>query len=251
MAGGYREHLAVSGELKDLAIADAVLTVAFALIFTGGIGGIGHGLYGFVFNLAYFLPIAFVAVTLSFVLHEYMHKVVAQRFGAIAGFKKWDLGIAITLASSLLGFLIGLPGATMIYASRFTQEEEGYVSLAGPLTNFVVFLVFFAAFYLLYRVPPYLALNQINTATSYLGLLIIITMFISVWLAFFNMLPMYPLDGSKVLRWNKAVYAATLVVIFAFLYYIGGVQILGSLVYLLIIALVFYFMFSGMRIFRM
>ena len=26
---------------------------------------------------------------------------------------------------------------------RFTNEEEGYVSLAGPLTNFVVFLVFF------------------------------------------------------------------------------------------------------------
>ena len=64
------------------------------------------------------------------------------------------------------------------------------------------------------------------------------------------MLPMYPLDGSKVLRWNKEVYAVSMVAIFAFLYFLGGTGILISLVYLLVIALVLYFMFSGAGMFR-
>ena len=178
------------------------------------------------------MPIAFVAVSLSFILHEYMHKTVAQKFGAIAAFKKWDNGILITLGSSLFGFLIGLPGATMIYTNRFTKEEEGYVSLAGPLTNFVVFIVVMAIGYF---ASIYFALGK------YLTDMITTTMFISVWLAFFNMLPIYPLDGSKVLRWNKVVYAVTMAVIFMFLLVVLGpanfASFVPSLIVILIIAL--------------
>ncbi len=245
VTGGYREHLAISGEIKDLVIADAVLTVAFALMFSGGLLGLASG----VANFLYFIPIAFVAVTLSFVLHEYMHKIVAQKFGAIAGFRKWDMGIIVTLASSLFGVLIGLPGATMIYASRFTEKEEGYVSLAGPLTNFAVFLVFLAAFMAFYGASPQSVLNGISNA-GYIEIMIVITMFISAWLAFFNMLPIYPLDGSKVLRWNRYVYLTAIAVIFAFLYYIGGPGILTSMVIVLIFALMIHFFFaSGLRMF--
>ena len=124
MASYFREHISVSNEIRDMLIADAALTVAFALIFAGGIGGITSDPRRFL----YFIPISLVAVSLSFILHEYMHKIVAQRFGAIAAFQKWNSGILITLASSLFGFLIGLPGATMIYTNRFTAKEEGFMT---------------------------------------------------------------------------------------------------------------------------
>ncbi len=226
----------MSSEIKDMAIADAALTIAFAIIFTGGIGGVVKDPVDFL----YFIPIAFVAVSLSFILHEYMHKVVAQKFGAMAAFRKWDWGIGITLVTSFFGFLIGLPGATMIYTSRFTQKEEGYVSLAGPLTNFAVFLVVLAVWYL----------TPANMIGKYVQDMISVTLFISVWLAFFNMLPIYPLDGSKVLRWNKAVYAVTMLVIFFFLYIAIGpanfASFLPSLIIVLIIALFMSMMYRGM-----
>ena len=92
--------------------------------------------------------------------------------------------------------------------------------------------------------------GSVLSSHGYLQAVFVVTMFTSVWLAFFNMLPIYPLDGSKVLRWNKAVYAVTLMVIFAFLYYIAGIAIVSSLIFALFIALVFYFFFSsGMHIF--
>ncbi len=226
--------ISLSGEIRDIVVADAALTIAFALIFSGGIGGL-FSPSGFI----YFVPIAFVAVTLSFVLHEYMHKIVAQKFGAIAAFKMSEMGVVITLVSAALGFLIGIPGATMIYTSRFTKEEEGYVSLAGPLTNFAVFLIFLG-------ISVYLG---VHPTAPYIQKMVGIVMFISVWLAFFNMLPIYPLDGSKVLRWNKGVYAAMMIVTFLFLFSIVGVELVVYMVFALVVALFFSMMYSGMRLF--
>lgn len=231
---GYREHVMLSAELQDIVIADIALTIAFAFLYSGGIVGL-HNISGFIS----FIPVAFIAVTLSFVLHEYMHKVVAQKFGAIAAFKRWDSGILITLVSSMFGFLIGLPGATMIYTNNFTRREEGYVSLAGPLTNFAVFLVFLGI----------ALLGGPFASSRYMNEIISATLFISVWLAFFNMLPIYPLDGSKVLRWNKTVYVITMLVIFSFLYLVAGTETLYYIAFALVITLIFSFAYRGLRFF--
>ena len=61
------------------------------------------------------LPIAALGVTVNFVLHELMHKFFAQRYGAIAEFRMFYTGLIITIFTSLFGFLLGMPGATMIY----------------------------------------------------------------------------------------------------------------------------------------
>jgi Zn-dependent protease len=229
--GGF----SLSREVEDILIADAALTIGFAMALNGGIFGVRSVAF------LYLLPIAFVAVTLSFVLHELMHKFVAQHFGAAAAFRKSDNGIIITLITSLFGFLIGLPGATVIYASHFTRSEEGYVSLAGPLTNFAVFAVFAAIGSALF--PGFFS-NLLNnlfntsvTAGSYLQTMLGFTVFISIYLAFFNMLPIYPLDGSKVLRWNKPVYAVVMITIFALLFSITGLALIPGLIFVLVFAL--------------
>ncbi len=227
-----RETSYIKKEIQDIVIADLVLTLAFALTLSGGIYYIHTA--GFAHTFIIGLEISFVAVTLSFVLHELMHKFVAQHFGAVAGFRTSDIGLIITLFTGAMGFLFGIPGATMIYASNFTKKENGIVSLAGPLTNFVVFGVFFAA--LIVINPP---------VTSFMFSLLFFTVFISLWLAFFNMLPIFPLDGSKVLAWNKLVYVIIMSVIVGLLFYTGIVPYIvpvSGLAFVLIIA-VFFSMF--------
>jgi len=128
----------------------------------------------------------------------------------------------------LFGFIIGLPGATVIYTNYFTKEEDAYVSLAGPLTNFAVFAVFFA-------------LSLLPLHSKYLLDMFAFTMLVSIILAFFNMLPIYPLDGSKVYRWNKIVYFAVMVIIFLVLIAIFPIE---SLIMGLLFMLVFAFIIS-------
>jgi len=242
-----REHDLLKKEIEDIVIADLALAFAFSVIFAGGIGS-SFSL------LAYFFPMSLVAVSLSFILHEYMHKKTAQKYGAIAAFKKSDIGVLITLVSSLFGFLLGIPGATIIYTSTFTKREEGIVSLAGPLTNFAVFAVFFMAGIAIYGSPftSHLLVTFGNGILTlpYLENLINLTLLISIILAFFNMLPIYPLDGSKVFRWNKAAYGATVLTIFIILLFIFPVAyLLFSFIFMLVIALFFSIFSSNVRLF--
>jgi Zn-dependent protease len=191
-------------EIQDIIIAYVVLTLAFSFIFSGGVWN-----KQFHSTFVALLPIAALAVALSFILHELMHKFVAQHYGAWAEFRTWPSGLMITIVSSMLGFLIGLPGATYIFSNSFTRRQNGLVSLAGPATNLVVFFVF-AAIGLLVSHP-----------SAYLGTAIGVVTFISLWLGFFNMLPIPPLDGSKVLAWDWRVYVpvmACIVVLLAGLF---------------------------------
>lgn len=224
----FRPNISKSEEIKQIVIADAALTLAFSLALAGGI-------FGKPSHIIVLIPMAFVAVTLSFVLHELMHKYVAQHYGAIAAFQTSKMGLIITLGTSLFGFLFGIPGATVIYTNSFTVKQNGVTSLAGPLTNFAVFAVFFVIFML---VPP----------AGYFYELAALVMFISILLAFFNMLPIMPLDGAKVMRWNKRVYFSALGIIFVLMgvaYYSLYHSIAGmvmEVVFMLFIA-VFFSMF--------
>ncbi|VVB76940.1 Peptidase family M50 [uncultured archaeon] len=225
-----RVGLSLSKEVEDIIIADLALTFAFMLVLGGGITGIRSSSG----SLPSLFVISLVAVSLSFILHEMMHKFVAQHFGAIAAFRKSDNGIIITLITAMFGFMVGIPGATVIYTQNFTKKEDGYVSLAGPLTNFAVFAVFFA-----------ISMFATNSG-EFVSSLLTTTMLVSLILAFFNMLPIYPLDGSKVLRWNKAVYVTVLAVIFALLLLVFPTSdIIFSLAFMLAIAFVMSLMFRG------
>lgn len=227
-----RENSFIKHEIKDILMADAALILAFAMDFA-----IQHSSGGYLHNLLYFLPISALAVSLSFILHELMHKFVAQHYGAIAGFRTSITGLLVTLATGAFGFLLGIPGATMIYTNTFTKRQNGIVSLAGPLTNFAVFGAFLAVYVIFYSsLGPYLQ--------SAIGF----TFFISIFLAFFNMLPIYPLDGSKVLAWNKEIYIATMGLIFILLVLFAGVSLI-EIVYLIIIALFFSMFFRAGRMF--
>lgn len=187
-------------EIRDIILAYVVLTFAFSFVLSGGLI-FRHFSLGFVG----ILPIAALAVALSFILHELMHKFVAMHYGAWAEFRTWPSGLLITIGSSIFGFLIGIPGATYIFSNTFTKRQNGIVSLAGPATNIVIFFVF-ATIGL-----------AVGTSHAYLTAAVGLVTFISLWLGFFNMLPIPPLDGSKVLAWDIRVYIPTMIAIIVLL----------------------------------
>ncbi|MCL4389377.1 site-2 protease family protein [Candidatus Marsarchaeota archaeon] len=228
---GIRNNLSLSVEIKEIAMADAALIIAMALWLSGGLlFSRSSGGPGLLASFVYYLPIAAVAVSVTFVLHELMHKFTAQHYGAIAGFRSSHTGLMITLITGAFGFLIGIPGATVIFAHNFDRRQNGLVSLAGPLTNFAVFGV---ALLLLVALGP--------AQGTYLFNAIYITLFISIILAFFNMLPMYPLDGSKVLAWSKPIYLVTMAAIFILMILFTAIPLYDILI--MLVMAVFFSMF--------
>ena len=236
-----RENIRSNQELKNILLADAVLIIAFSMVIAGGIFTLISSAGSFISVFILYLPICAVGVSLSFILHELMHKFVAQHYGAVAGFVTIYNGLLITLVTGAFGFLLGIPGVTMIYASSFSKKENGIVSLAGPLTNFAVFGVFCVIFYAL-NPHSLLIASQILRPSTYLNAMLSFTVFISLWLAFFNMLPISPLDGSKVLAWSKPVYLAMLAAVIVLLLLTGIIPYVipwSGIIFVLFIALFF------------
>lgn len=185
-------------ELRQLFISWAVLTIAFAMMFSGGIQYFEQG------DFMELLPISAVAVLTAFVCHELAHKFVAQRFGCWAEFRYWQFGLIIALLFSLMGFLFAAPGAVWI-RGRIDKKQNGIISAAGPFSNFAMSAVF--------AVLAYALIDH-----SFAGILFFIG-FINALIGAFNIIPILPFDGAKVLAWNIAIYigmAAT-----------GGVLVIG------------------------
>ena len=178
-------------EKKDLFNAGLMISLAFAILLSGGFGLF----FSFSLNFLIIFAIALFTAGLGFLLHELMHKYVAQSYGLFAEFRASYNMLWLAIAFSLFGFIIAAPGAVMI-SGNVTRERNGKISLAGPMTNIVlalIFLVFILAF---------------KTETI-LGYFFSFGLTINSLLAAFNMIPMMPFDGAKVISWNKSVYFAT------------------------------------------
>lgn len=98
-------------------------------------------------------------------------------------------------AIMLLIFKIGWAKPVLINPNYFKNRQQGVllVSLAGPAANVILAWVFFNAFRFLPNLMPNLALT--NTVAFFL----LLSVQLNLGLAAFNLLPLPPLDGSKIL----------------------------------------------------
>src|SRR5438094_2886636 len=175
-------------EYKHIAMAVGALIAAFTISFLSPFGGARRITTAAIVQV---LLGATVAVLTGFLLHELMHKAVAQRYGAWAEFRSSRTGLLFALVTAVIGIVFAAPGAVYI-AGPLSREQNGRVSLAGPLTNFVVGLAFTGAW-----IGTSLTLG--GDIASYVNAVLFLTAYINVFLGGFNMVPIPPLDGSKVL----------------------------------------------------
>ncbi|MBI5046906.1 site-2 protease family protein [Candidatus Micrarchaeota archaeon] len=214
-------------ELVQIAISVVAISFAFTLAFAGPDALLRSPREFFLFTL-----LSFVTVGSGFILHEMAHKLVAIYYGAQAKFRMWIQGLLVMLATSFFGFLFAAPGAVYIYSDSITKEENGIISLVGPLTN----LAIAGAFILLGIVKPVvfsLSFFRGSINAWHFGAQI------NIMLALFNMIPGFPLDGSKVFAWNKIIWGITIVLLLALGAVIINPFVIVSWGIMLLIVLVF------------
>lgn len=176
-------------ELRNLVISVLVISAAFAV----------QNL-----SLDFFLQ-CFLLVVISYSLHEALHSLISSSEGIYSRCDVWPLGILVTLASGILSggvAVLALPSIIRLRESetaRWRKEsfeiapwDVGVASISGPLSNLVLATGFFALF------------KFYGLAIFELGALI------NFWIAFANLIPWPPIDGSKIMSWDRWVWFLSL-----------------------------------------
>lgn len=200
--------------------------------------------------------IGIVVLVFSAILHEVAHGFVADRLGdptaRIMGRLTLNpiphidpfLSIALPLLLILTGSPVIFGGAKPVpvdpYNLREGRKDLALVSLAGPMTN--VFLAVMAALLL-----KLIHLVSLGSATYFVSVFLFTVVQYNLLLAIFNLLPIPPLDGSKVFSLllperEAAVFMSLgqfgiFILFFLLAFPIGGFSLGGLIAHLYMLAL--------------
>ena len=155
----------------------------------------------------------FIITLFSMILHELMHGVVALKLGDDTAKYSGRLSLnplkhidpVMTIMVPILLALMGGPifgGAKPVpinkYKLKYREWGFALVAIAGPLTNFILALVFFLVGY-------WAGVFQIQngevyySADSFWSMFAMLGVSINLGFMLFNIIPIPPLDGSRVL----------------------------------------------------
>jgi Zn-dependent protease len=188
----------------------------------------------------------------SAILHEIMHGYIAYRLGdptakilgrlTLNPLKHLDIFYSFLLPLSL--FLSHLPiigGAKPVPVDPFNLRDGlkdfALVSIAGPLTN--IFLAIIASI-IAHLIFPQISFNQLSNI-NFLGLFLYYVIFINLALGIFNLVPIPPLDGSRLIallfpRKEAKIYLSLgdrgfgLIILVVLFYVLGFGTLLSSLI---------------------
>lgn len=155
-----------------------------------------------------FLALSIIILLFSVIVHEVMHGVVAKKFGDRTAEKMGRLTLnplphIDPIGTLLLPALLILSGSPLLFGwakpvpvnpLNFSNLRRGelMVSAAGIIANFSLAIIAALIFHFLNALP--------QTFPFILGALLRYSVIINLVLGVFNLFPIPPLDGSKVLQ---------------------------------------------------
>lgn len=134
-------------------------------------------------------PLALLAVASAFIPHELAHRFTAEHLGLRARFR---LSVSSLVSSLLLCLVtggvmkVGAAGAVEVEGFA-TADDAGQIAIAGPLANIAVACL----------------ASLLAPASLIFGTIALV----NAGLAIFNLLPLPPLDGLHVFRWNRGAWS--------------------------------------------
>ena len=180
------------GEGLELLKAWVAISLAFAIVLNKNI-----------FSSSFILTLLLAGLTVGvgFLAHELAHKIVAQRYGCYAEFRAFNGMLILAVLMSFFGFVFAAPGAVFI-SGYVNIEKNGKISLSGPLINSILATLFL--------------ILGITISTGFWSEVFGYGFMINSWLALFNMIPVWNLDGTTILRWSKTVYFSMVIICIGF-----------------------------------
>jgi Zn-dependent protease len=193
--------------------------------------------------------IALIILMFSAILHEIAHGLVAERLGdptaRLAGRltlnPKNHIDLYMTILLPLMTFFssggsVILGGAKPVPVDPFNlrdgRKDLALVSLAGPLTNIIIAILGSFAIHILF---PNASLFTIQS--TFHGFLLLNIVYLNLLLGIFNLIPIPPLDGSKIFSLLLPETAAAafmslqsigfLILLFLLFFPVGGFSLMG------------------------
>ena len=149
------------------------------------------------------------AILLALTIHELSHAAAAYKLGDPTARDQGRLTLNPIVHLDLLGTIMLLTGLfgwakpvpVNPYNLRNPKRDMMLISVAGPLSNIIQALL---CGFVIRGIFALTAVGQepMNSPfAKYILLFLFFAFLINSGLAFFNLLPLYPLDGSKILAW--------------------------------------------------
>jgi Zn-dependent protease len=156
-------------------------------------------------NILFKLSIMLVPGLLAITCHEVAHGYVAWRYGDPTARMSGRLTLNplkhIDIFGTLMLVIVGIgwakPVPVVIENLRNPKKDMVWVSIAGPMTNIFLAIVSAGLLRLILTVPSSGA--EVNFMLQPLSYMAAFSVYINLLLAFFNMIPIPPLDGGRVL----------------------------------------------------
>ncbi|HML94233.1 MAG TPA: site-2 protease family protein [Thermodesulfobacteriota bacterium] len=156
-------------------------------------------------------------ILLSLTVHEYFHGWTANKLGDPTAKMRGRLTLNpiahLDILGTILMFVVGFGWAKPVPIDprnfKDPKKDTILVAIAGPLSNLAMALA--AGLALRYMIPKMVS-GEISSDGVYgvIAIILILTLFYGIALAVFNMIPIPPLDGSRVLYGllpNRYAYA--------------------------------------------